>query len=145
MVRHSPLGVLTVVLTATLTAACAGGSIDTSVRPAALAASPHGLLTADEIRRTRFTNAYDAVRYLRPLFLSTRGPTSILNPPQDDIAVIVNGQFHGGLEELRTVPANGILWIRHLSAAEVYTKLGRAAPSGGIEVRMVPCRVGCDQ
>ena len=143
MVRHSPLGVLTVILTAGLTAACAPGSFDTSASMAS-ATSQHALLTADEIRRTRFTNAYDAVRYLRPLFLATRGPTSISDPPPDDIVVIVNGQQQGGLEELRAVPANGILWIRRLSAAEVYVKLGRPAPSGGIEVRMVPCRVGCE-
>jgi hypothetical protein len=143
MARPSPRSVLALVLAGASIAACATGSIETSARPAA-ATTSHALLTADEIRQTRFTNAYDAVQYLRPLFLSTRGPTSILNAPRNDIVVIVNGQVHGGLEELRTMPANGVLWIRHLSAAEVYLKVGHSAPSGGIEVRMAPCRVGCE-
>ena len=101
------------------------------------------LLTGDEIRRNRIDNAYDAVRRLRPAYLRPRGPTSFSNAPQHDIIVIVNGQVYGGVEELRTLHAAEISWMRHLSASEAYVKTGRPSSSGAIELRVEPCRVGC--
>ncbi len=127
---HAGLLALTIV-----TSACASGGFESWPR-ATSASPPH--LTAHEIRKSRFDNAYDAVRHLRPLFLNSRGPTSIQEAPVHDILVIINDQVHGGVDELRTVPAVEILWVRRLTAADVYYKLGRTAPSGAIEVRTLP-------
>jgi hypothetical protein len=118
---------------------CASSGLDSPTR------TPGGqpYLGASEIRKGRFSNAYDAVRALRPLFLTARGPTSILETPPHDIVVIVNGQLFGGVEELRALPADEVAWLRRLSASDVYYKLGRSAPSGGIEVKTFPCSPGC--
>jgi hypothetical protein len=123
-----------------MTHACASRPIEAAPRRGSASLAP---LTRDEIRRSHFENAYDAVRHLRPLFLASRGSTSILNAPQDDIVVIINDQVQGGVEELRSVPAVGIVWVRRLSAAEVYGRVGRPAPSGGIELRVGSC-TACD-
>ncbi len=101
------------------------------------------LLTGDEIRRNNIDNAYDAVRRLRPIFFNTRGPTSVINAPRDDIVVIVNGLRYGGVDELRSLRAAEIAWVRRLTAAEAYIRIGHPAPSGGIELRLEPCPSGC--
>jgi hypothetical protein len=119
-------------------AGCASGGLNSAT---ATPGQPY--LGASEIRKGQYSNAYDAVRNLRPLFLNSRGPTSILETPAHDILVIINGQAFGGVEELRAVPANEVLWLRRLTASDVYYRLGRSAPSGGIEVRTLPCRDGC--
>jgi hypothetical protein len=142
MARHDRF---TILCTAALVVAptiqgCAHRPVEASVRRNSAFLAP---LTRDEIRRSPFENAYDAVRHLRPMFLASRGPTSILNAPQDDIVVIINDQVQGGVEDLRSVPAVGVVWVRRLSAAEVYGRLGRSAPSGGIELRVGSCSV-CD-
>jgi hypothetical protein len=143
MARLSALCTLAVAVTATAITGCAAGTLETSAARGAAPATSRTVLTAAEIRHTRFTNAYDAVRYLRPVFLSSRGPTSLLASPRDDIVVIINGQVYGGLDELRTVSTDGIRSIRRLTAAEVYTKYGHSAPSGGIEVQLGACGPRC--
>ena len=117
---------------------CASGGFDSNRAPPG---QPY--LSGSEIRGGRFSNAYDAVRALRPLFLNSRGPTSILEAPPHDIVVIINGQVYGGVDELRALPAEEVAWLRRLSASDVYYKLGRSAPSGGIEVKTLPCSPGC--
>ena len=119
---------------------CASGGRESSTRGPS-AGQPY--LGASEIRQGRFVNAYDAVQALRPIFLNTRGPTSILEAPAHDIVVIINGQVFGGVDELRALPAVEVAWLRRLSASDVYYKLGRSAPSGGIEVKTLPCSPGC--
>jgi hypothetical protein len=136
MATHRSLGFLCTVtlLISPATYGCAPASSG----GARASVAPLAPLTAEEIRRTPFTNAYDLVQHLRPAFLVRRGPTSIMMAPRDDIVVIVNDQAYGGVEELRTVPAGSIILMRRLSSAEVYGRLGRAAPSGGIEIRVGP-------
>ncbi len=121
------------------TTGCASGAYGT--RLSTSGAQPY--LSGSEIREGQYNTAYDAVRHLRPLFLNSRGPTSIREAPAHDILVIINDQAFGGVDELRAVPADEILWLRRLTASEVYYKLGRSAPSGGIEVRTLPCSPGC--
>jgi hypothetical protein len=136
MARHIPLIAFCLALTTT---GCASGGIESFARTPA--GQPY--LSATEIRQGRFNNAYEAVRALRPLFLNSRGPTSILEQPPNDIVVIINGQIYGGVDELRALPAGEVAWLRRLSASDVYYKLGRTAPSGGIEVKTFPCNPGC--
>jgi hypothetical protein len=121
------------------TTGCASGSYQT--RLSTSGAQPY--LSGSEIREGQYNSVYDAVRHLRPLFLNSRGPTSIREAPAHDILVIINDQAFGGVDELRAVPAAEVLWLRRLTASEVYYKLGRSAPSGGIEVRTLPCSPGC--
>lgn len=121
------------------TTGCASGAYGT--RLSTSGAQPY--LSGSEIREGQYNNAYEAVRHLRPLFLNSRGPTSIREAPAHDILVIINDQAFGGVDELRAVAVAEILWLRRLTASEVYYKLGRSAPSGGIEVRTLLCSPGC--
>ena len=142
MARHAQSVVLlcAALVVMPTTQGCAPAPLDAYAR---LRNTSTSLLTGDEIRRNRIDNAYDAVRHLRPLYLNSRGPTSVVNPPREQIVVILNGQVFGGLEELRLISAREIAWVRRLSAAEAYNKIGRPAPSGAIELRVEPCRGTC--
>ncbi len=142
MATPRPLAVLSAIalVVAPATFGCASAPPETSVRTKTTSSA---LLTGDEIRRNHIDNAYDAVRRLRPAFLSTRGPTSVLNAPRQDIVVIVNGLPYGGVEDLRSLRAGEIAWVRRLTAAEAYVKSGHPAPSGAIELRLEPCPAGC--
>ena len=141
MATHRSFALLcaTALVVASLTSGCASAPPEVSVRTRNTSSA---LLTGDEIRRNRIDNAYDAVRRLRPTYFNTRGPTSI-NAPRGGIVVIVNGLLFGGVEELRSVPTAEITWVRRLTAAEAYIKVGRPAPNGGIELRLDPCPAGC--
>jgi len=142
MATPRSLAVLTAITlgVAPATYGCASAPPEMSMRTKNTSSS---LLMGDEIRRNNIDNAYDAVRRLRPVFLNVRGPTSAINAPRNDIVVIVNGLPYGGIEELRTLRAAEISWVRRLSAAEAYIKTGHPAPSGGIELRLEPCPAGC--
>jgi hypothetical protein len=137
---RSPVVLSAFALLAPATFGCASAPPEMAVRPTTSSAS---LLTGDEIRRNRIENAYDAVRRLRPSFLNTRGPTSVLAAPRKEIVVIVNGVPYGGVEELRSLRSAEIAWVRRLTAAEAYIMSGRPAPAGGIELRLEPCPAGC--
>ena len=142
MAKHRSFALLCVVslTVAPTTHGCASAPPE---MPARTRTTSSVLLTGDEIRRNRIDNAYDAVRRLRPGFLNTRGPTSAIATPRDGIVVIVNGQIYGGVEALRSLRSAEIAWVRRLSAAEAYIKVGHPAPSGGIELRLEPCPAGC--
>ena len=95
-------------------------------------------ITAAEIEATDAATAYDAIARLRPSFLMTRGSTSIVAPPPEPIVVIVDRTVVGGVSALREVNAAAVKSARRLSAADVYFKTGRSAPSGGLEVTLRP-------
>ena len=111
----------------------------TGVTPAAVsvAANP-SVITAAEIQRTSASNAYDAILQVRRSFLATRGSTSFINEPEQQILVIVNGRAIGGVDELRHMPTTNIKSIKRLTAAEAHSITGRSAPSGAIQVVLRP-------
>ena len=96
------------------------------------------VISAEELRDTDASNVYDAIVRLRPAFFATRGSTSILAEPSEPIVVIVNRAIRGGVNELRDIESSNVRSIRRLTAAEVFSITGRSAPSGGIEVLVVP-------
>ena len=91
-------------------------------------------LTAEEIAGANVASTYEAVARLRPLFLRTRGPTSILLPNPDGPAVYVDQMFVGGVEALREIPAADVRAIRYLHAWEATTSYGTGLLNGVLEV-----------
>jgi len=96
----------------------------------------HSLVAGRELQTANTSDLYNAIEKVRPMFLISRGPTSLLNQPPDAFLVIVNGTVMGGLDELRGIDVRLVQSVRRLSAADVYQITGRSAPSGGIEVRL---------
>lgn len=91
-------------------------------------------ITAEEIAATQASDAYEVTRLLRPGWLAGRGPLSLRPDVSPFPAVYVDDQRMGGLEWLRTIPAESVTEIRFVSAADATTRWGRGNAAGVILV-----------
>ena len=94
------------------------------------------LITAEDIAAIPVTNAYDAIERLRPLFLRSRGKTSINTPNTQFPTVYVDGVRYGDLNSLRSILATHVLDIRYYNGAESGARFGLQNTAGVIELRM---------
>ena len=69
------------------------------------------MITLDQIREHRFTNAYEAVAALRSNWLQTRGADSFATPTT--VQVYFDGTRLGGIDTLRSIGTAGIVYIRY--------------------------------
>ena len=93
------------------------------------------VLTQDEITATHETNLYEAIVKVRPLFLKSRGRSTINAQPNDYATVFLDGQRYGDLNSLRTIVASSVYEARHLSATDAVTRYGMQYGGGVIDVR----------
>ena len=94
------------------------------------------VIDRSEISKSSAQNAYDAVRALRPAFLVSRGPTSLLRSRDSGTSPVIyldNTRF-GDLSTLRNIPILGIFEIRYFSATQAQLRWGMDHPSGAILV-----------
>ena len=110
-----------------LAAACAHA-------PAPESRTGSNILLQAEIDSVGATDAYDAVRKLRPSFLSDRGRTSASGNSPTKPSVFVDGQHYGEISILRTIPASQVATIRLYRAWEAQQKFGARMVAGVIEV-----------
>ncbi|HSC33594.1 MAG TPA: hypothetical protein VLD17_17875 [Gemmatimonadaceae bacterium] len=92
------------------------------------------LITAAEIENSHETDAYDAVRNLRPNMLVTHGQTTF-NNSDPGIIVFLNGSQFGTVESLHRIAASDVDEIRFYSAGEASMRHGTGYPDGVIEVK----------
>src|SRR6266550_1018334 len=92
------------------------------------------VITHEEFVASNEGNAYDAIAKLRPLFLKSRGRTTINAEAYDYPVVFVDGQRFGDLTSLKTVVAAQILQARHLSGPDAVGKYGMQYGGGVIEI-----------
>lgn len=78
-------------------------------------------------------DAYQVVRRLRPFFLNSRGPTSVL-VPSGQVTVFIDEMPIGGVSELTTVRARDIRQIRFMSSTEAVIRYGRRFAGGIIKL-----------
>jgi hypothetical protein len=93
------------------------------------------LLTQQEIMASNEGNAYDAIASLRPLFLRSRGRTTINAEASDYATVFVDGQRYGDLNSLRGIVASQVIEARYLTGTEAVAKYGMRYGSGVIDIR----------
>jgi hypothetical protein len=107
---------------ALLTIGCHGGR---SIRPQAGAGDQY-LITATELDPAKQASVYEAVRQLRPSWLtrSVRGRTG-----ENTVAVYVDDHIIGTMSALRRIPVTAAERIRYMSATEAQTRFGD--PNGG--------------
>ena len=79
-------------------------------------------------------NAYDIVRQLRPQWLRSRGPTSVMEPQGELPSVYVDNMRYGDLLVLQDIPLAEILEIRFISGPDATTRWGTGVVAGVIEV-----------
>jgi hypothetical protein len=93
------------------------------------------LITEQEIESSGETNALDVVTKLRPMFLKTRGRSTVNAGGSEYASVFVDGQFFGELGSLRNINVSQIHEIRYLSGPEAVSKYGMRYGSGAVDVR----------
>ncbi|HZF71908.1 MAG TPA: hypothetical protein VEZ51_00650 [Gemmatimonadaceae bacterium] len=102
--------------------------------PAAGPRRDPNVITHEEFVASNEGNAFDAIARLRPLFLKSRGRTTINADANDFPIVFVDGQRYGDLNSLRNLVAAQILEARHLGATDAVGKYGMQYGGGVIEI-----------
>lgn len=96
-------------------------------------------ITAEEIvEYDIISNAYEAVRRLRPMWLRTRGAQSVTDPSPPAVPVYVDGVIrYGGTENaLRAIPALSVRSIQRLTAQQAQNRFGRGHTRGAFVVEL---------
>ena len=89
-------------------------------------------LTAEEMEASGYTDAFSVVQALRPLWLSTRG-TSTINQ-QESVKVYMDGNLLGGPDQLRGIQIRSIASMRFLDGLEATNRWGLDHGLGAIVV-----------
>jgi hypothetical protein len=93
------------------------------------------LITEQEIATSAESNLYDVVSRLRPMFLKTRGQSTINSGGTEYASVFLDGQYFGELGSLRNIVATQIHEIRYLSGPDAVSRYGMRYGSGAVDVR----------
>lgn len=101
-----------------------GGDVDRSV------------LLADDFADRGFHTAYDVVEALRSNWLASRGPNSFQSPTV--VQVYLDGIRLGGVETLRTVDVQPIVYIRYFDGVAATARWGLDHGAGAIYVSTHP-------
>ena len=70
------------------------------------------VIRIDEAQSVEASSAYELVRKLRPSFLASRGPTTILGASSAYPTVFVDGMRYGTIGSLSVIPASWISEVR---------------------------------
>ena len=92
------------------------------------------IISHEEFVASNEGNAYDAIAKLRPLFLKSRGRTTINAEAYDYPVVFVDGQRFGDLNSLKSIVAAQVLEARHLHGPDAVGKYGMQYGGGVIEI-----------
>jgi hypothetical protein len=118
------------VLTLAAALACASsGTPGTGVR------RDPNLITEQEIASSAESNVFDVVNRLRPMFLKTRGRSTINSGGSEYASVFLDGQYFGELGSMRNIVATQIHEIRYLSGPDAVSRYGMRYGSGAVDVR----------
>jgi hypothetical protein len=118
------------VLTLAAALGCASsGTAGTTVR------REPNLITEQEIAASNESNVFDVVNRLRPMFLKTRGRSTINAGGSEYASVFLDGQYYGELGSLRNIVASQIHEIRYLNGPDAVSKYGMRYGSGAVDVR----------
>ena len=93
------------------------------------------VLTQEQLAATNQPTAYDAIRQLRPMWVTTRRRST---GSVDPVWVYVDGARRGDVEELRMMDPRAIFEARHLGATDAMTRFGTGHSSGAILVTTMP-------
>ena len=141
-----PTRIVFLCLLTTVAACASSGAAPASAGPAGSATAPArrdpDVITREELADPSLTslNAYDAIRTLRPRFLSTRGVQNFGSAsPTDDQE---SGQPHASidgvgvvaLDDLKLVSARTVIEIRYLNAPAAMQRFGASAHAGPVIV-----------
>ena len=114
--------------------ACATAPDPESAATPASASHQTDVITAAELTDPALgsANLYEAVRRLRPRFLSSRGPSSIANPSAGVVHVSVDGGPLTSVNILASYMPNTIAEVRYLNSGDAAQRFGTTSNGGGV-------------
>ena len=92
------------------------------------------LITAEEIAVVSVSNLYDAIRQLRPQWMSTTNPSTLRMDAEGTIVVYMDRIRFGDPEQLRAFPPSLAVSIRYLDPSEATAEFGVGHLKGAIVV-----------
>lgn len=113
------------------TIGCASGG---SGRTPVSARGTNRLLSADEVFAAKADagSAYDALARLRPNWLAVHGVSSFDVRDAEYATVYIDGQHHGNLETLRSIPATDVRAYKYYDVTEAGAMFGLRAGTAGV-------------
>lgn len=101
--------------------------------------SSSNLIAAEELRKTAYTNVYDAIRQLRPHWAATahlRSPTEREGAGEAGVIVVyLDGARFGAMDGLRQIALADVAEVQYFEAREATIRFGTGHPAGAINVR----------
>ena len=112
-----------------------GLSAQDTTKPAPKLKRQPNLISFQEVEAAPLsaTTALNLVEHLRPNWLRTRGPSSIMYETSG-VQVYVSGMHQGGARALAGVARNSIKEIQHLSGTDANQRFGAGHENGAILV-----------
>lgn len=125
-------------LAVTLAAACASSPKGGTPGDASVVAAPRSnpnVLTAEDIERQGSSQGsiYDAIRRLRPSFLTYRGVAGS-SPEAGRVHVSLDDGPVTAMDALKSIPASTVAYVRYFNAADAAQRFGTSAESGPVVV-----------
>ena len=119
--------------------ACASGGAPpstTEASPPPAARRDRNVITMEDLADPSISvlSVYEAIRILRPHFLSNRGSQSTRDPEAGRVHAAIDAGGIVSVEELKQLHVNGVLEIRLLDAAAAMLRFGGAANQGAVIV-----------
>ena len=106
-------------------------------------ARPRGrsdLITHEEIQqRSGYSNLYDLIRDMRPRWLQTRGPDTLIGQ-QGEVQVHMDGNRMGGAAALRNLSPSGVTSIEWVAPVDAAGRYGLDHGHGAIVISTRPIR-----
>ena len=132
--------VLLVAAASVTTTACAsGGSTASASASSAAAEAPPVRCNRDIITRSELADpsmsalsVYDAIRSLRPNFLSSRGGQGLVSDESGKVLASIDGTAVIPVEELKRLHVRSVVEIRLLNPAAAMQKFGGSAKEGPV-------------
>lgn len=130
-----PAPALCLIFGLTVGACASGGSPASS---GAVQTRNPDVITSEELARGAYSNAYDAIRQLRPQMLIPRGGagSSSLTQQQSYTVRVYVDNVSVGLSRLRDLSVDGIREIRYFNATDATQRFGTGNSAGAIVVTM---------
>jgi hypothetical protein len=92
------------------------------------------VITEQEIATSHLQTAHDVIARLRPIYLRSRGRTTVNAGAIDYASVFMDGQYFGDISALRTIQAASIREIRYLNGPDAATRFGMQFGAGAIAI-----------
>jgi hypothetical protein len=92
------------------------------------------LLTQEQLAATNAPNLYEAIRKLRPEWLSSRGATSVTDETPTVASVYMDGTNLGKVDALKEMRVLDITHARYWDTGQASARFGMGHPRGVIEL-----------